>query len=313
MHKILITTSSFGVDTSPSLRELVAKNIAYIANPYGRRLSDEEATALIKEHQPIGMIAGVETLGRAQLEACPTIKVVSRCGTGMDNVDLAAAKELGITVYNTPDAPSPSVAELALGIMLSCLRQIPQADRLIRDGKWTAQKGSLLSGKTVGIIGFGRIGQKLATLLSGFGVTLLAYDPHVATPAHPHAHFTSLEQLVLQCDILSLHLPYNSETHHLFNRARIAAMKPDAILINVARGGLIDEVALYNALSEGHLSAAGLDVFEQEPYSGPLSTLPNVVLTAHMGSAAKETRQIMEEEAAANLLKGLISAGMLHD
>lgn len=310
-RSILITTSSFDVEASQSLSQLRAQGWEFVLNPMKRKLTADEVTELLKTHQPLGMIAGVEPLGGPQLSANRALKVLSRCGTGMENVDLLAARELGIAVFNTPDAPSPSVAELALGLILACLRQIPQADRAIREGRWGAIKGSLLSGKTVGIIGFGRIGKKLAQLLSGFGVSLKVCDPMVTQDdLSGGALRVELDTLLSESDIVSLHLPGGTETHHLISANRLSKMKKGAVIINIARGGLIDETALLAALQSGHIFAAGLDVFEHEPYDGPLARHPNVVLTSHMGSSAQETRRIMEEEAAANLLKGLITAGL---
>jgi D-3-phosphoglycerate dehydrogenase len=309
---ILITTSSFDLDGSDSIETLRKQGWTFVLNPFKRKLTADEVSELLATHKPLGMIAGVEPLGREQILSAPDIKVISRCGTGLDTVDLSAAKELGVLVTNTPDAPSPSVAELALGLMLSCLRQIPQADREIREGKWRAIKGNLLSGKTVGIVGFGRIGKRLAQLLSGFGVRLVAYDPILkGSGGVSDVEFVDLPQLLARADVVSLHLPYGKNTHHMLDANHIALIKKGAVLINVARGGLVDEVALYDALVSGHLFSAGFDVFETEPYTGVLSTLPNMVMTCHMGSSAQETRKIMEEEAAANLVNGLKSTGQL--
>ena len=308
---VLITTSSFEVDQSPSLTTLSNQGFNFVLNPFKRKLTSDEASMLLAKHRPVGMIAGVESLGQAQLASCPELKVISRCGTGLDTVDLDAAKKSGITVMNTPDAPAPSVAELALGLILCCLRQIPQADRGIRNNAWNPIKGRLLSGKVVGIVGFGRIGRNLAQLLSGFDVRIMAYDPNLqASQIGTGIELATLQDLLEKADILTLHLPYSAEAHHILGRNSIASMKKGAILINVARGGLVDEAALHDAIVEGHLAAAGLDVFESEPYSGLLANLAQVVMTAHMGTSARETRNIMEEEAAANLLQYLVKNGL---
>jgi len=273
-----------------------------VLNPFGRRLTEDDALSLLSEHNPVGMIAGVEPLTRPVLESAPALKVLARCGIGMDSVDLAAAKELGIAVSNTPDAPCSAVAELTIGLIMSALRQIPQADRALRGGEWKARMGHMFRGKTLGLIGGGRIGQKVAELASAFGVDVIIHDPFIETCSYP---LVSMDALLQQSDILSLHIPGGDETYHLINQTALEKMKPTALLINAGRGGLVDERALAEALRSERLAGAALDVYEDEPYSGDLLALDNVVLTAHMGSYAKETRAIMEREAAENLLTGL--------
>ena len=302
MSTILITTSSFQVDSNPALQSLKADGLNIVTNPFGRRLTEDDAKALLSEHTPVGMIAGVEPLTRTVLESAPSLKVLARCGIGMDSVDLVAAKEFGIAVSNTPDAPSAAVAELTIGLILSALRQIPQADRALRGGEWKARMGNMFRGKTLGLIGGGRIGQKVAELAVAFGADVIVHDPFLKTCSHP---LVSMDVLLQQSDILSLHIPGGDETYHVINQAALAQMKSSALLINAGRGGLVDEKALAEALRAGELAGAALDVYEDEPYSGELLALDNVVLTAHMGSYAKETRAIMENEAAENLRAGL--------
>jgi len=303
---ILITTSTFDVEKNLPVLKMRSQNFHFILNPLERKLSAIEVCDLFDKYQPLGMIAGVEPLGFDELKIAKSLKVVSRCGTGLDTVDLVAAKKLGILVFNTPDAPAPSVAELAFGLILSCLRKIPQADQAIRKGGWGAIKGSLLSDKTVGIVGFGRIGKLLAHLLIGFNVRLIIFDPLIKQADElPGLLAPNLRELFASSDIISLHLPYSSSTHHLVDENLLKIMKKQSILINVSRGGLINEEHLYQALLRNSFFSAGLDVFENEPYKGRLKDLSNIVMTCHMGSAAQETRQIMEDEAAHNLLIGL--------
>ncbi len=309
MTTILITTSNFDVDGNLVIQRLRDRGFELVVNPYRRRLTGEEATNFISSVKPIGIIAGVEPLGKQQFRAFDGLRVLSRCGTGLDNVDMSAAKEFGVSVFNTPEAPAPSVAELTLGLILCCLRQIPLADRSLRTGQWSALKGSLLRGKTVGVVGFGRIGRLVTRLVRAFEARVLAYDPFVAMAGD--VAFVSLDDLLRDSDIVTLHMPYSAGAHHLFDGSALQRMKKGAILINASRGGLVDEAALLEALRTGHLSSAGLDVFEEEPYSGPLTGLSQVVLTAHMGSAARETRELMELEAARNLELGLRNAGCL--
>ncbi len=307
MPKVLITTSSFNVASAESLAALKRVGIDIVTNPLGRRLTEDEVAAMLDDNV-IGMIAGIEPLTRRVLAGAKGLKVVSRCGIGLDSVDLEAAKELGIGVYNTPDAPSVAVAELTVGLMLAVLRKIAQADRQIRDGKWKSLMGGLLSARTVGVVGYGRIGRRVARLVHAFGARVLVSDV-VETESDGVVERCALEQLLAQADIVPLHAP--SLRDSILNEQRIRSMKPGAIVINTARGGLVDEQALLVALREGRLAGAALDAFEHEPYSGPLVELPQVVLTAHMGSYAEEARGIMEREAADNLLKGLTDSGSI--
>jgi len=307
--KILTTTSSFDRNAAASLQLLEQAGFEIILNPHARRLNEAEAGTLL-EGGFVGMIAGVEPLTRKVLCGAKGLKIISRCGIGLDSVDLEAANELGIKVFNTPDAPSLPVAELTLGLMLNLLRRVSEADREIRRNNWRPLMGGLLSGRTVGLIGFGRIGKKVAQLVQAFGAKVMVYD--ISPPASTTGVAScSLDSLLEESDIVSLHLPYTAANRHLLNAARIASMKPGAILINASRGGLIDETALLEALNEGRLAGAGLDAFEQEPYAGPLTALPQVLLTAHMGSYASEARARMEAEAADNLVRGLVDCGLL--
>ena len=281
-----------------------------LLNPFGRRLTETEAGSLLKPGI-IGMIAGIEPLTRSVLTGAPDLRVISRCGIGMDNVDLDAAAERNILVKNTPDAPGTAVAELTLGMMLNLLRRISEADRFIRANQWKKLMGRLLQQQTVGLIGFGRIGKKVARLVSAFGAAILAYDI-CKIESFPDVEFCSLESLISRSDIISLHIPYTPDTHHFLNSDRLISMKKGALLINASRGGLVDEKALEDALLSGHLAGAALDCFEQEPYHGPLCEMDQVVTTAHMGSYAKEARESMEQESAENLIKELIAQGFLH-
>jgi len=309
MHNVLITISSFGKDSPKLFNKFGALNINAFLNPYGRKLTESEVTELIRQHQPIGMIAGVEPLTRSVLEQAKGLKVISRCGIGLDSVDLQSAKDLGIVVTNTPDAPTIPVAELTLGMILSLLRRIHVSDTSLRHGEWIRPMGNLLHGKTVGLIGCGRIGSYLAGLLSSFGCIILGYDPFINKS--DKFSLVGLGEILSDTDIISLHIPYNQENHHFINSERIQNMKKGSLLINAARGGLIDEDALYNALSSGHLGGAAMDCFEEEPYAGKLKDLDSVLLTAHIGSYAQEGRVMMERQAVENLFQELKKAGCI--
>jgi D-3-phosphoglycerate dehydrogenase len=212
-------------------------------------------------------------------------------------------------VFNTPDAPTQAVAELTIAHMLNSLRHISTTDSNMRSGKWTPTMGSLLATKTVGLIGVGRIGSAVAKLAQAFGARVIGFDPVVSS--HNSVELLSLDEVLNQSDIVSLHVPINDQTHHIVNASAISRMKPGSVVVNVSRGGLIDESALHDALKSQHLSGAALDCFEDEPYSGPLLQIPGVHVTAHMGSYARETRDLMEVEASTNLVNGLRKRGLI--
>jgi len=311
MHKFVISTSSFDTDNNPAIQRLIQAGLQLVTNPYGRRLTEDEAGSLLQD-DVIGMVAGVEPLTARVIQSAEHLKVISRCGTGMDSVDLEAAKNQGIAVYNTPEAPAQAVAELTLGLMLAGLRKIPQTDKQIRSGEWPRTQGGLLAAQTVGLIGLGHIGKRVAKLCQAFEANVIAYDPYI-DQAPAEITLIPLAQLLETADIVSLHTPYSSELHHLIDAQAFTRMKPGALLINAARGGLVDEQALKAALDSGKLGGAALDAFEQEPYQGPLLECSNLILSSHVGSLAREARQRMELEAAENLLNGLIKAGIIHD
>ncbi len=310
MSKFVISTSSFDIDNNPHVQQLIEKGFEIVSNPFKRKLTEDEITSLLQDEDVVGLIAGVEPLTDNVLAAAKGLKVVSRCGTGMDSVDLTAAKQHDITVSNTPEAPAQAVAELTMGLILGALRKICQADRSLRQKEWLRFKGHLLAAQTVGIIGLGHIGKRVARLCQAFDANVIGYDPYIKQPP-ADVTLMPLDKMLVEADIITLHIPYSSENHHLLGEKAFMQMKQNAIVINAARGGLIDEAALANALKAGQLSAAALDSFEQEPYQGALLTHDNIILTSHIGSLAHEARQNMEIEAALHLLQGLIKKGVI--
>ena len=262
-------------------------------NPFATRLTEDQAIDLLGTNT-IGLIAGLEPLTEKVLTSAKSLKVIARVGTGLDSVDLVAAKKLGITVLNTPDAPTQAVAELTLGHILGLLRNISVADRQIRNGVWKGLMGSLLQTKIVGIIGFGRIGKRVAGLLSAFGAKVIISDELATSTEYLNV---GLNELCAKSDVITLHLPYNDLTHHLINEKQLNLMKKGSYFVNISRGGLVDEDALLAALKSGQIAGAALDCFEHEPYEGELRNFDNVQITAHMGSYARETRDLMEREA----------------
>lgn len=297
--KVAITTSSFARYNNEPLKLLQERGIEYVLNDTGRTLSEDETVHLLQGC--VGVAAGTEPLCRRVLEALPELKVISRCGVGMDNVDQQYAADHGIAVCSTPDAPTEAVAELTVGFMLTLMRQIPQQDRDMRQGIWKKRMGNLLSGKRVGIIGFGRIGQRVAKLLEPFDVEIAYSDLHCCDPAYPRL---GLDNLMDWADIITLHCA-KTEGGPLLDKGRLSLMRPGSYVINTARGGLIDLKALYGLLMAGHLGGAALDVYPKEPYTGSLKEMENVILTPHSGSYACESRVIMELDTIKNLLEAL--------
>jgi D-3-phosphoglycerate dehydrogenase len=302
MPKLLFTTSTFDLDNFRDRTAVEAAGYVLVMNPTGRRLTEHEVTRLLGD-DVVGMVAGVEPLTAAVLGSAPALKVIARCGTGLDHVDLDAARTLGIEVYSTPEAPSAAVAELAVAHILSLARRIPECDRAMRAGRWQPLMGSLLARQTIGIVGLGRIGNKVARLLMSFEPRLLGFDT-AARDGTP-AEIVPLDDLLAQSDIVTVHVPLLDSTRGLIGAAEIARMKRGALLVNVARGGVVDESALLEALRSGQLGGAAIDCFSAEPYAGPLLECDQVQLSAHMGSYAREARALMEAEACDALVTGL--------
>jgi len=289
---ILLGPSSFAENDQAPLQKLLAAGFNVIKNPYGRKLTKEELLKLLPGVS--GLIAGLEPLDREVL-AKSNLKVISRCGSGMSNVDLVAVRELGIIVKNTPQGPATAVAELTIGCLLALLRRVSQMDGDLHQKKWTKLMGKQLSGLQVAVIGYGNIGKKVGELLSAFGAKVMPVDPQL-----PYS--IDLETALKQADVVTLHC--SGETC-LLGEAQIRLMKKGSYLLNAARGSLVDEAALIGALKDGQVAGAWFDAFQQEPYSGPLIQFPQVILTPHAGSYTLECRRQMEMDAADNLISAL--------
>jgi glyoxylate reductase len=294
-------------------------------NPHNRNLSPGEIT-----HAARGAGALICTLAdaiNAPLLAAlaPPLRVVATFAVGTNNIDLAAARKLGVIVANTPGVLTNATAEVAVGLILACARRFGEGERMTRGGGFegwapTLMRGHGVYGKTVGIIGAGRIGLRVArTMRAGFDCPVL-YASRSARPqwdAELGARHAGVDQLLAESDIVSLHCPLTPETRHLLDARRLALMKPTAVLVNTARGPVIDEAALVAALRERRIAAAGLDVYEDEPALAPgLSRLENVVLLPHVGSATMETRDEMGRmcaQAVIDVLQGRVPANIVPD
>lgn len=303
-QKILLGPSSFAQNDQTPLLRLQQAGFEVLDNPYKRKLTKDELFELLTP-DVVGIIAGLEPLDREVFERT-ALRVVSRVGSGMSNVDLPAAEELGVVVRSTPDGPTQAVAELTLGALLGLMRMVPQMDRALHQGQWEKRIGAQLHGKTVALVGFGRIGRRVADLLQPFTVKLLVVDPFLAELDYPGATLTTLPEALGQADIVTLH---SSGEQTLLGAAEFALFKPGAYLLNVARGGLVDEHALIAALDEGKLAGAWLDTYAEEPYNGPLRSRDDVILTPHVGSYTRECRVKMEHDAVTNLLEALDGNG----
>lgn len=251
------------------------------------------------------------------LEAAKNLKIVANIGAGFDNIAVNKAKELGVVVTNTPDVSTEATAELTLGLILDVARRISEGDRLCREApeKFTGWAptfflGTELSGKTLGIIGLGRIGQAVAKRAAAFGMKII-YSGH--NPKDYNAEFVSQTELLKQSDVVTIHAAYNPDLKHLINEKTLQMMKPSAFLINAARGPVVEEVALVNALKSGEIAGTALDVFEFEPKIGAaLRALDNVVLTPHIGNATVETRTEMGRMAISNVEAVLAGKAPIH-
>jgi D-3-phosphoglycerate dehydrogenase len=309
--KVLISSRSFGKINSGAIELLKNKGLDPIINPYGRKLNEEEIMKLLDDS--VGIIAGTEKITNRIITDSQNLKVISRYGIGMDNVDLSSAKKKGVIVYNTPETPSIAVSELTLTLILNLLKKINQVDENLRNDEWKPEMGSLLNKKTVGIVGLGRIGKKLVSLLQPFNAKIIAYEP---TPDENfvkkyNVEITKLDDLLKKSDIVTIHCPITEKTKHMISEKQLSMMKESAVIVNCARGGIIKEKALYDALKEGKIAGAAIDAFEDEPNTGKLKELNNIILTPHIGTYTEETRKDMELEAANNLIKGLKEAKIL--
>ncbi|WP_316178272.1 MULTISPECIES: hydroxyacid dehydrogenase [unclassified Bradyrhizobium] len=308
-NKILVTESF-----SAKGRALLAARDDVEMIEFPNMISAADFSALLTSHAPVhGVALGATRFGEPELVAAGDMKVVTRIGVGFDAVDVPALSRHKVPLMVAGTANSPSVAEQALFMMLTLAKRANEMHAMVRDGTWGARLGVLpfdLYGKTVLIIGFGRIGTRTAKRCLAMEMQVLVYDPYkpaadiTAAGCEP---VTDLDAALPRADFVSIHCPKTPETIGLFNAARLRLMKPSAYLINTARGGLIDEAALYDALLSGRLAGAGLDVFEQEPppVGHALHALPNVIMAPHVAGVTREAVDRMSEQTARNILSVL--------
>ena len=288
-HRVLITTRTFQRMKGAHWDTLLEAGLETVTSGLDQALNEQQ---LIDRLPGIAaLICGMDEVGERALEAADQLRVISMNGVGLDRIDVEAATRRGIVVTRTPGTNADSVADLTLALMLAQARLIPRHDRALRQGDWSRQRGRELRGQRLGLVGLGAIGKKVALRALAFGMTVQAYDPYL-DPTFCREHGIEVadwETALRSSDILSLHLPVTAETTNLIDREALAAMKPGAVLINTARGELVDETALVAALESGHLGGAGLDAFSPEPPApGPLWEMAQVVLTPHLGGNTRE-------------------------
>ena len=262
-----------------------------------------------------GYIVGLEHVDHEVIAAAPRLKVISKFGVGTDNIDIAAAGAAGVVVANCPGSNSNAVAELAIGLMIALARRIPELHRRLTEHGWSARIGFELTHKTVAILGFGNVGRRVAELLQPFRVSLLVYDafPNHAAAAEVGARFVALDQALSASDIITVHLPLSAETRGIIDAQRLALVKPEAMLVNLARGGVVDERAVYAAITTGALCGAAIDVFAEEPpFSSPLLADSRIIATPHIGASTVEATINMANMAIDNVLAGIEGRAVPH-
>ena len=302
-YKVLTTARSFGsanLDAVAFLEENDCQVIKLDAanGPIQEQLKKELPTA-------DAVIAGLETYDKDLLESAVNLKVISRYGVGYDQIDLEAASGCGITVTLTPGANGDSVADMAVALMLNSARNVSFMDRCMKNKEQQRPIGVEMWEKTLGIIGTGRIGQGVARRCKGFHMEILCYDtyPDEAFRQECNIQYTNIDTILEKADFITIHSPLNDETKNMFGKEQFEKMKQHAVIVNTARGGIIDEAALYEALKNGEIGAAGLDVtMDEPPYSNPLLDLPNCIITPHAGAATYEASSRMSMMAAKNVI-----------
>jgi D-3-phosphoglycerate dehydrogenase / 2-oxoglutarate reductase len=298
MPKALITTVPFGDKNRLPLDLLEKDSIEYLINPLNKKLTEDELAEMVTDYEVI--IAGTEPITQKVMGSASNLKMISRVGIGLDSVDLLEAEKQGVIVSYTPDAPAPAVAELTIGLMLTLLRSVQVSNMEMHNGKWNRFFGRRLSEITIGIIGVGRIGSGVIRHLQGFGSPkILVNDilPRHTLDQDFNIEWVDQDEIYQQADIVTVHTPLTAQTKNMVKKEQLLCMKEDAIMINTARGGIINEQDLYEVMQSGHLSGAAIDVFDFEPYYGKLREIKRCILTAHMGSMSVDCRARMEIEA----------------
>jgi len=304
LPKVLITTVPFGDKDRLPLDLFENAGIEYLINPFNKKITETQLAEIISDFD--ALVAGTEAITERVIHRANKLKLISRVGIGLDSVDLLAAQNQGIKVSYTPDAPSLAVAELTLCLMLSLLRLVHVSNSQMHLGNWHRFFGRRLEEVTVGIIGVGRIGTGVIKRLNGFGTkNILVNDisPNLELDSEFKLKWTNKETIYKYADIISLHIPLTKITKNMIRKEHLLTMKPDAVIINTSRGGIINEQDLYEVMLSGHLDGSAIDVFEKEPYNGQLREIERCMLTAHMGSMSVDCRTRMEIESTEEVIR----------
>ena len=301
---VYVSTIPFADPNSLPLEMLQAQGLEVRLNSRGRKIKKNELIADLGDSECF--IAGTEVIDREVIDSAPNLKLIARVGIGLDGVDLLEARRRGIKVTYTPEAPAPAVAELTIGLMLQLARKIGFSNQDIREAEWNRHFGFRLSEMTIGVIGAGRIGGRVLRRLSAFGsprilVNSLTRDDSVSP--NLKLSWVDKDTIYRESDLITLHIPLTPQTRNMISTREISMMKEHAMLVNTARGGIVNENDLYTALTSNTIASAAIDVFEEEPYLGPLARLSNCFCTAHLGSMSFDCRSRMEIEASDEVVR----------
>jgi D-3-phosphoglycerate dehydrogenase len=304
MPRVLITARIYGYLSDAGFEFFRKRGIDVVSNPYrGKGLTEAQLLELTGGVD--GLLTGVDRVTRKVIEAADRLKVISKFGTGVDNIDVQAATERGIIVTSAPGANSESVADMTFALILAVARNLPSAFNRVRGGEWPLMVGTEVYGKSLGLIGLGEIGRRVARRASAFSMNILAHDvfPDEEFIRERRITLVPLETLLQESDFVSVHVPLTENTKHLIGRKELEMMRPSAFLINTARGGIVDEDALYEALGSGRIAGAGFDVLESEPPADRrLLRLDNFILTPHISPFTKEAIARVEQVSAQNIV-----------
>jgi D-3-phosphoglycerate dehydrogenase len=304
MYKVLVTARIFGHLSDDSFDIFKNSGVELAKNPYrGKGLTEDQLIELISDVH--GLLTGVDQVTAKVINAAEELKVISKFGTGVDNIDVAAATQEGVIVTNAPGTNSDAVADMTYALILSIARRIPFANKQVRKGNWPLIIGTEICNKTLGLIGLGQIGKRVALRAGGFNMKILAYEllPDEQFVREHGIKLVPLYRLLRESDFVSIHVPFTSETKDMIKAEQFEMMKPTAYLINTARGGIVDEDALYDALRSGELAGAAFDVFKKEPLKEKvLMELDNFIATPHISPFTKEAIENMETLSAQNII-----------
>jgi D-3-phosphoglycerate dehydrogenase len=303
---VLVTTRSFGKDVREPLERLQREGCRILEWREGSGLPESDLLAKVGEAD--AWIVAFHPIGPALLDRAPRLRIIAKHGVGVDNIDIAAATERGVVVTTAPSANDQAVADLTLALLLALLRRIPEASASVKAGRWERFLGVGLAGKTMGILGLGRIGQNVARRAAGFGVELIGADPVWPEEAAREIGIRKVDiaGLLAESDIITLHAPLTPETEGLIGEREIALMKPGVWIVNTSRGKVVNEKAMYEALVSGKVAGYATDVFETEPPTGSaLLSLPNVIGTPHMGTHTRESIRCMGDQVVDAVLRVL--------